>query len=288
LSSATRPTPTRKTPPPQPRPPSWPPPAPPKPRPPSTPPPDDSDDVPPAPRCEPVLQESTKDIGTPVCVSGAAVVITHTTLTVPPQLQLTQHAVDDEPPMKQPRRSQKLQPRLDRVELNLRLARMGLPPVPTRSDEPPLPPWVTDASDATALPPPLPRVTDASDATALPPPLPQDTTMGSDATAATTMGYSSRVAAEVCVQSRMDRIMDRMVRCASPHCTFMVHTTVSFGSYCCKKCHYRHIRPIKGRRSTSLATFHGIACQAQCGLDYPRAQSVTPPDVPHELCTFTS
>merc|ERR1712137_213420 len=63
----------------------------------------------------------------------------------------------------------------------------------------------------------------------------------------------------------------RQLRCARPSCWFLIHPDPSFGGFCCKKCHYRHVSGTKGKKK------HGARCaQREAPPDTPRAEPAPP------------
>ena len=62
-----------------------------------------------------------------------------------------------------------------------------------------------------------------------------------------------------------------VLRCGNDTCTCYVHTDPQFGGYCCRRCHWCHIR---GSRGTWQ---HGRFClRAVAPADMPRAEPTTP------------
>ena len=60
------------------------------------------------------------------------------------------------------------------------------------------------------------------------------------------------------------------LRCANPRCWYLVHTSPSFGGYCCKKCHWL-------QESGSRSKKHGVQCQC---VDAPEGAPRAPPVPP--------
>ncbi|CAE7226947.1 unnamed protein product [Symbiodinium sp. CCMP2592] len=66
----------------------------------------------------------------------------------------------------------------------------------------------------------------------------------------------------------------RLQRCATPGCPFRVHECATFGGYCCKQCHFVHVR---GKTKGSQ---HGGRCEGKPGSHLSLQALAKPPDKP--------